>query len=426
MVATQTCVWPPRRSRLLRVLVYWASAGEKMGLGQRLLEPERIIQRARRRSRVRDIPVDDIREPLELLARCFREEAGLSPLGRQAMDLLLGDTLANRLQILDFLRRHPEIDRVPVEAPVFILGLPRSGSTLLHHLLAELPGARPPLAWEIGQLVPPEPAGSRPDPRPRRGQQRLAVLNRLVPELKQLHESRWDSPEESIPLLNNSFSTRTFFLGAQMPSYEQWLEERSAPARESVYRFFKRQVQLLLWQRCPERGFWLEKAPAHLDAMEALVRVFPDVRIVNTHRHLGRVVPSAASMGAILHNLSQLSIDGHSLGQWTLQLMGRRAARCLAFRGRFPADRVVDVDFVEFIRDPKRTVHRIVDYFGLPAPADLDQRLDRRLALMPRHKHGVHHYSLARFGLTPADIEAAGAQYHAYFNVSPEPLPTED
>ena len=426
MVTTQTSMWGSRRSRLLRGLDHWASAGEKLGLGKRLLEPERIIQRARRRSRVRDIPVDDIREPLELLARCLREEADLSPFGRRIIDFMLGATLVNRLQILDFLRRHPEIDRVPVEAPVFILGLPRSGSTLLHHLLAELPGARPPLAWEIGQLVPPEPAGSRPDPRPRRGQQRLAVLNRLIPEFKQAHESTWDGPAESRSLLENSFAARTVLAQFHVPSYQRWLEEQSAPARESVYRFFKRQVQLLLWQRCPEGGFWLDKVPDHLDEVQALVRVFPDVRIVNTHRHLGRVVPSAASLVTILRSLSQRHIDCRVSGRHALQTERRRAARCLAFRGRFPADRVVDVDFVEFTRDPKRTVYRIVDYFGLPAPADLDRRLDRRLAQMPQHKHGVHHYSLARFGLTPADIEAAGAQYHAYFNVSPEPLPTGD
>ncbi|NKB68805.1 MAG: hypothetical protein GKR89_17200 [Candidatus Latescibacteria bacterium] len=419
-------LWTPRRPWLLRRLDKRVEKREKPGLSRDFLNAEEIIAGARKRSGIGDIPVDDIREPLEILVRSYREEAALRITGRKGASDFLQGVLGKRLQVLDLLRRNPEVERIPIDRPVFIIGHHRSGTTLLQHLLAELPPIRPLRTWELYTVPPSRPLPFDSKIRLLATHLGNAAFNWAVPDFKQIHEMRAGGPEEGVPLLFRSFCTYGCLLTADLPSYEKWLDDCPSSVFEERYRFFRRQVQLMLWRGAAAGAVVLEKSPLHLSAIDELVRVFPDARIIHVHRHLGRVVPSAASLVAVSRSLFSDRLDFPGLGRFILRLVRRNCLKELAFRQRFPADQVVDVDYCTFIRDPKAMIRRIVEYFDLPAPEDLDDRLDHRLGLMPQNKHGRHRYSLERFGLTPADIEELDRGYHKYFSVSSEPLPREE
>ncbi len=269
------------------------------GMGFRLvsLDERDLLDAARRATGLEDFGDDDFREPFRRLLAGLETEADLTLVGRIAAHRDLTGLLVNRLRLEEDRTRHPEIASRPIAAPIFIVGLPRSGSTLLHHLLGQDPDTRVPQAWEVMYPSPPPTrAAYETDPRIERAARQLRWLDWLAPDFKAIHPVGARLPLECIAIMSASFRSTRFQTTYNVPSYEAWLAgEDMRPA----YAFHRRFLQHLQWRAPGVR--WVLKAPAHVFSFDALLDTYPDARIVHTHRDpVTSVAPERASVGGAI------------------------------------------------------------------------------------------------------------------------------
>jgi hypothetical protein len=380
------------------------------------LDEASLLARARRRTGLDDFGDEAFREPLRRLLESLEAEAALTMLGRVIARADLGRLLENRLRMVDARRREPAIAAGEVRRPLFILGLPRTGTTILHELLAEDPVNRVPMTWEVMHpWPPPERATYETDPRIARVEKHFAGIDRLIPGFKAMHPMGARLPQECVALTAHDFASMLFSTTHRLPAYQAWLD---AADLRGVYASHRRQLQYLQW-RCPAER-WVLKSPGHLWALDALLAVYPDARIVQTHRDPLKVVASLASLVTLLRGLASDDVDIRAVGaEWT-RCLALGLERSVAARERVDPGRVLDVQFADFIRDEVGTVRRIYDHFEMRLSADAEARMRRFLAANPRDKHGAHRYTLAAAGLEPAAERRRYAPYQARFAVPSE------
>ncbi len=361
-----------------------------------------VLARACRRTGLDDFGELDVREPLERLIESVEQENDLTPLGRLLIRRELVQLACARLRIQAAIKEHPEVLNERVDRPVFILGLGRTGSTLLHRLLAQDPQARAP---RYGETIDPAAAGSSANGAQVRQEARkqFAWAAFLAPGLPSIHPLDAEAPEECRLLLMNTFRCPIFGQYGFTTSYAKWLDELSLAEKLRIYEAYRRQLQLLQW-RCPPRR-WVLKCPIHAWGLEALMQLFPDARVVQTHRELADVVPSTCSLLATFRGLYSDSVQPHRLGPLVIEnVVGRRLDATLRARKAYPG-RMMDVVYRRLVRDPVGTVREIYERFGLPWSAETDRNVRDWLARNPRDKHGRHRYSLEQFGLDRAEVE---------------------
>jgi hypothetical protein len=391
----------------------------RVGLLRSEFDPQALEAQARKPGLGRDFGSNRYRTPLEILCRDYSQDAELTPLGRLVCSKSLVHQLQNRLMIQQALQSDPGIQQEEIRRPLFVLGLPRTGTTLLFNLLAEDPQSRPLMFWEsLSPAPPPRPETYESDRRIARGRRMVARLNQMLPELKSIHEFRGDGPEECLGLLMNSFLT-PFFRG-HIPGYRQWLDDLSDAEVDGAYAEYRGQLQML--QRHVKGGHWILKCPSHLYGLGSLLRTFPDAAVVQTHRSLSESVPSLCSLSATVEQLCYQRIDGERIGQRTMRTVGQLLERGL--RGRDAVDpqgeRVMDLQFREIVSDPIHAVRKIYDHFNYPFTPEFESRMRRRLATDQHARQPKHAYSLSDFGLTDADLRQRFADYADRFL---EPVP---
>ena len=387
-----------------------------LGLGPRALSVGHILERAKGRTGLSDFGEGDVVEPLEVLVDALESEADLSPLGRQIMRMALIETLSTRLRIVDHIARNPTSRDEVIERPVFVLGLPRTGTTLLFNLLALDPTARPLVGWEAAEpLARRRTRPGRPDARIESYRRRLRTLNYMAPELRKVHEMTCEGPEECNMLLMRTLLTSYYGLIARIPSYECWLAGRSQSTQEIAYRFHRDQLRLLQNQRHGAR--WLLKSPAHLATIDAIAGVYPDACIVQTHRDPAKVHPSTCSLIMLVRSLLSDRIDPVQIGHEVLEEMQRRLSRLLEVREMLPPARIIDVQYADLVVDPLATVRRIYDHFDLTLPTEMARRTQHWLEQNPRHKHGIHRYAVEAFGTDREEIDRVSAAYRERFDI---------
>jgi len=346
---------------------------------------------------------------------CWKAAAsrGPSPRGWYRIHRLLVWRLANRLTIRRELQRHPEILNEKLERPIVITGLPRTGTTFLQRLLARDPAHRV-LRWgETLHTVPFRLAGSGIDARAAHAEAFLGDLYRLSPAYSAIHRTTIDAPEECIPLLMNSLRSWGFGLYFPVQRYARWLEAQDLTPS---YAYYRKQLQILQTQARAER--WLLKAPNHLLALDALLSVLPDARIIQTHRDPARVVPSTASLVATWWgmNLRRFSLRG--LGRGIMEEQAEFVRRATAIRDGHPASgQFFDVLYPELLADPIAAVRRIYDRFGLFYTAEAERAMHSYLEAHPKNEYGAHRYSLERFGLSRDEIDERFAEYRERFGI---------
>ena len=408
-----------RSSWVIRSFNGAARGAARLGLRAGPLDAERILAEARRRTKLVDLGDDAVEDKLRILVRSLNREAGLHPFGRMSAHDLLVRVLSNRLRVVDLLKRRSEIGRVPIERPIFIIGFPRTGTSVLYNLLAQDPEARPLLFWESLRPVPPSRARSRgEDPRIRWARLQSWVTRCLAPGIDAVHRTRAEEPEECISLQLRTLVSWYYLLWGELEEYWEWLLSREKSTFVEAYRFYRQQLQLLQWQR--PAGSWLLKSPAHLLAMDALVEVFPDACIIQTHRDPRRALPSACSLTAVLRGLMSDRVEPRVLGRSALQRAEEIFERMLAARAQIAPERVVDVLYRDVVESPIGVARRIYAHVGRSLSDDAEARMRRWLAEHPRHGHGVHRYKLEDFGLERAQVERACADYVERFGVPAE------
>lgn len=387
------------------VAVGWA---ERVGIRPGELEPRQLLEEARRRTGLEDVGDDAFREPLDILLRAYREEARLTPLGRIAARADVLRLLANRLRLVEDRRQRTGLDRAEIARPLFIVGLPRTGTTLLHGLLARDPASRAPRTWEVMYPSPPpgEPTNG-PDSRIARVRRQLRWFHRMAPEYRLAHPVEAELPQECIAITEHTFSSPRFHRTHHVPTYRRWIEGRD---REEAYQFHRRFLQHLQWKR-PGR-WWVLKSPPHTFWIESLYRIYPDARFVQTHRDPLTVVASFAShttkLRAAFSDRTD-TVDADRLARkWARGLEG-----LMAFRDRedVPADRFLDVQYPDLVREPLAQVRRIHRHFDLALTEPAVARMRDFLREHPKDRHGAHRYSLEEWGLDPA---SHGPLFEAY------------
>jgi len=394
----------------LREIIRW---GGKMleGPGRRFLrlDESTLLAAARRRARCQDLGAPAVHEPLHRLLESLRSEAQLNLMGCIAAREDLTRMLVNRLQLERDRHLHPEIAGEEIRQPLFITGLPRSGSTLLHSLLARDPASRVPLNWEtLHPSPPPERATYNTDRRCALAEREIRWFHRLQPEFRKIHPVGARLPEECVVILSHPFLSFQFSSTYFVPSYQAWLEQQDL---RPAYEFHRRFLQHLQW-RCPAER-WVLKAPPHWPGLDALFAVYPDARVILTHRDPLEVVPSVASLHFVLRRTFSDAIDPIAVGPEVSQMLANDIARGMRLLDQSggPPGRVLDVRYPDLLRDPLGMVRKIYAYFDLPLLPQVEARMRQCLVENPQDKNGRHEYSLEQFGL---DADTERQRYRAY------------
>lgn len=379
------------------------------------LDPESLIAAARRKTGLQDFDDESFREPLAVLTESIEAEAGLHPLGRFVMRDRLVGLLATRLRVHRLFRDHPEIADEPVEAPLIIAGLQRTGTTMLHRLLAADPDTRALASWEA--ISPTPPARQKPGkPDQRLKQARIAEkgLKYMAPDFFAIHPVAAEAPEEDVLLLEFALLSPVPEAMMWVPSYAEWLRDRDmTPA----YEYLKKLLQLLQWQNPGQR--WVLKTPAHLDYLRSLFTVFPDARIIQTHRDPTRTAASFASMMTHGHGVFSDRIDPEAIAAHWHAKNAAMMESALAMREDHP-DAFLDVSYYDLIQGPMAEVERIYAFAGIGLTEAGRSAMETTRRANQKDRHGRHSYRLADFGLSQAQVRADYADYLTRFDIPAE------
>jgi hypothetical protein len=383
----------------------------RLGVAAPALDADALHRAAHRRAGSSNYGAWDFAEPLDRLLASYRDEAKLSTLGRITVRELLVSLLDNLLRMEAERAANPAIERQRIDAPVFIIGLPRTGTTHLHGLISEDPANRTPLTWEV---MYPAASRSADDVARARSQTaaRLGWADRLAPEFMRIHPIAADLPQECIAITAQTFMSIQFHTTHDVTSYQNWLEETP---QTLGFEFHHRFLQHLQAKSAGDR--WVLKAPGHLFALEGLLERYPDARIIHTHRDPLRVMASMASHATVLRRAFSDSTDPKKIAADWADRWARALAKFLAVRDRVSPAQFLDVSFESIESDPLGTVERVYDFLGWPFSAAARTTMSNFLAGNPKNKHGVHSYTLEQFGLSRSAEAARFARYCERFEI---------
>jgi hypothetical protein len=363
--------------------------------------PGELMAAAVERTGLEDFGDDSFRDGLEILVRALGEEARLNARGEGFVYHRITLHLAQRLQVEDWYRRHPEIDDVAVASPLFGMGLPRTGSTALSFLLAQDPNVRYVRSWESAQPCPPPSTVHGDDPRIPAGEQKVVVGSR--------HHVPQDAhgPMECLDLMALDFKSQIFQAYAQIPSYSAWLVDRADFS--STYRYERRVLKLLAWGE-PVRP-WRLKSPAHVLSLDYLDRVFPDARFVMTHRDPTDVILSVAGVYADIVAGFSDHLDRRYLGELNVQQWSTGMDRAVKFREGGAEHRFFDIDFRAMQADPIGEVRRLYGWLGEPVTDEFETRMRAWWADNAEKREPHTHARPEEFGLDLNAIRPLFADY---------------
>ena len=408
----------PHRPLPVRLLNGIGRASQRAHVPLRGLEESRLLAAARRQARLEDFGATGFEEPFRVLLADLEEHAGLSALGRIFARRQMLEILVARLQMVEHRKHDPAVDEERIDAPIFVLGLPRTGTTLLHGLLAQDPAHRAPISWECDDPgTPATPDTFATDPRIEKTRKRFAQLNQLAPGFQTVHPIGTQMPQECIVITAHDFWGVRFEMCFDVPRYTQWM---LADDGRRAYRFHRWFLQHL--QSGGVRGRWVLKTPGHLGTIDALLHEYPDARIIQLHRDPIKVIPSVASLEYHMRSISTDHQSADRLGATNLALWSEYLNRGLDARDRHPdkSGQFLDFHYAELVADPMGCVRRIYDHFDMRLGDTAMQRMQRFMADNPQNKHGKHHYSLGMFGLERERVKQAFERYCQRFGVENE------
>lgn len=405
--------WMVRRSFLVHTLNALGGIVSEATLAS--LEEGELLEAARRRAGHDDFGDESFREPLRRLVSALQTEAHLNPLGRLAARHDLIRLLVNRLRLQEDRRRHPAIAEQQIRQPIIVTGLPRTGTTFLHGLLALDPANRVPRTWEtLYPSPPPEAETYYVDRRIARVDREIRWFHRMVRDFNRIHPVGARLPEECLVIFSHSFMSYQFETTYRLPSYLDWLE--SQDLRPS-YAMHRRVLQHLQW-RCPGER-WVLKAPAHIFDFEAMFEAYPEACVVMTHRDPIEVTASHASLIATLRSAFSDDVDPIEVGQECSRRWAEALSRALRSRDRgcAPSERFLDLYYTDLVADPVAAVERVYRHFDLPLPDGLREKVRESVNRNPKDRFGKHRYNLHDFGLDPQEEEKRYAAYRERFHL---------
>jgi hypothetical protein len=415
MRITSTDYERPHRPLALRLVNAAGRALERAGHEGASLERDSLIEAARRRTGLANFGDPAFRRPLEVLLASMEHGADLHPAGRLMARQNLIRILANRLRIENTIHNHPGILETPMQDPVIITGLQRTGTTLLNRLLGIDPALRWLRSWEAVNPAPWHEEGDR-DPRIRAARLAQASVRWLAPDFFAIHPVDAESSEEDVLLFEYALVSQVPEATMKVPTYSRWLEREAD--WKAAYRYYERVLRVLAWQR--PVGRWLLKSPQHLEHLDVLLDVFPDARVLVTHRDPTRCQASFCSMMAHAWGIFTDAIDPHEVGRHWGSKQVRMVERAMAARDAAPADRFLDILYADLVSDPVGQAQRALDFLGMDLDPEVERGMRRHLEDNPRRRHGRHRYALEDFGLERQEVDARFAAYRDRFRVPAE------
>lgn len=368
---------------------------------------EEVIAAASAQSGLTDFGDPAILEGLERLLVAYAEEARFTAQGSAMMHADLVGTMANRMRVEDWLKQHPELLERPVEAPLFVFGLPRTGTTLTINLLASDPATRSFLRWEIYDPMPPaRPEELHAGPRYAAQVAKNEMALKYMPHIAAIHYEEADSPTECQFLMTPSFCAQVYEAQADIPSWRHWFlhEADYMPA----FRYHKRQLQAL---QAYTGGRWTLKNPWHPLFLNELTAVYPDARLVMTHRDPAEVVGSCCSLIRHVRAIYSDDVDLKGIGASFIDTFEIMIARTRAFKAKHGSEAIHDVQYADTLRDPMGVVRGIYQRFGIDFTPPIAAAMQAYLDANPKGKHGSHSYDLAEYGLSK---EAVRERFKGY------------
>ncbi len=381
-----------------------------------------LVAEARAIDGLDDFGSDAYREPLERLTASLAREARLNDIGHAVLHQRVLDVLANQLRLQAWTTRHPEILDEQIAAPLVVVGLPRTGTTMLHRTIAADRRIAAPLWYETRFPCPAldwDAAGT--DPRVVAAQAEVAAIVEANPDILAVHPMDAMGPDEDIMLLEQSFYSYTPQAFAHVPGFDTWLE---AQDHRVGYAMLEKLLQFLQWQRkqvAAARGEvweaerWALKAPHHLHFMDLVFETFPDAKVVQTHRDPIDTIPSLASMTRELWVVYSDDVDPTVVGETWARKFARGMNHTMDVRERVGDERFLDLWFRDTVSQPVDEIQKIYDFIGFDLTDEAQAEMHQWLDFNKRELRPAHDYSLEEFGFTEAGLKQQFARYRARF-----------
>lgn len=372
-----------------------------------MINADEIVRTARERTGLENLGDESILQPFRLLVDSLNSEADLTPMGETVFTQTVTGYLVNRLRVEDWLTKHPELLQRPVEKPMFVFGLPRTGTTLTINLLNEDPARRCFLRWEAFDSVPPPTAAElRAGPRYDKAQAQINRSLEVMPHISAIHHEDADSPCECQFGMAPSFCAQVYDSQYNIPKYHRWFlyEADYLPA-------FRYQRGLLQMLQAHVGGRWTLKNPWHPLFLDALHEVYPDAQLVMTHRDPVEVVGSACSLIWNVRRMFSDNVDRAQIGRDMVETFELMIARQAAFREKHGASAIYDIQYTDQLRDPIGTISRLYEHFGEELSDEASANIRNYLETKPKDRFGKHTYSLGDYGLTAGEIRERFADY---------------
>jgi hypothetical protein len=358
-------------------------------------------------------------EPLGILIDSLAADGMLNDRGKAMAEERLTRHAANRLNYVNDRKRNPGIAAQKIEKPVFIIGFPRTGTTILHDILAQDPANRAPLTWEVMFPSPPPDSGSFwTDPRIEECQATFPAMDRTIPAFKAMHPMGARLSQECVTMMCDAMCTPLFHNRFRVTSYQDWVDGEADWSH--VYAFHKWQLQHLQSGHKGDR--WVLKTGAHMWGLEHLLATYPDARIVFTHRDPVKSLTSYASLTTLVRTMVSDHVDGHEVAaDWSPRLK-RALEHVIAVRDAkaYPDAIFLDVKFPDFARDQFAVVRQIYDAFDLPMTTEGAATMQAYIADNPKGKYGVHEYTPEQYGIAPDAVRQDFHNYIGRFDLRPE------
>jgi len=381
------------------------------------LDADSILAEATRRTGLDDFGDASFQEPMRRLLAAMEVEAGLHDVGRATQRERVIGLLVNRLRGEAAYARHPEIADEVLERPVVIVGLARTGTTMLHRMLAANPAFLSLRWWESRHPAPFDVEGRTPasgDPRITAAEEEVRAICEAAPEIVAAHPLDAHAPDEEIMLLEHSFFSTNAEAYVDVPSFSRWLD---AQDQRPGYAYLARLLRLVQWQkrRRGEPGRrWVLKTPHHLGFMDLLFDTFPDAFVIQTHRDPVQTIPSLASLVHTIRSTGTDAVDAHALGRHWSDRMRRALDACMDFRARHP-ERFMDLDYRALVEDPLAAVARIHAFVDEPLPESARKSMLEWAEENARDRRPIHHYTLDRFGFSEVGLARDFQRYRTRF-----------
>lgn len=361
-----------------------------------------------------------IAQPVKLYIEAFQKDQQLDAIGRFTQIQQIKNTLRRRVAIRQSLQEHPAVAETPIKRPVFIIGFPRTGTTMLYNLLAQDPAFKAPMFWE---MIAPYPPG-RPDNW--RECDRFQEVNTMLEFRKMMgfgsfdvaHELRADHPEECQFALGRNFLQ--YFHHVRLPTFnkvEDWYFSLSREELAEAYKYYKQQLQMIGYKGLDKHGLLL-KSHNHLLSLDALLDAFPDACLIFTYRKMTEVIPSFCS--TISKGTAGWGDIDAGFGKRVLRLVSEFANRGVETMKKYenvPKEEqpFYNVEYSQMVADPIGIIRGIYEQYGLNFTKEAEDRMHAWIANNPQHKHGKHRYSMEEYGLKAEDITDSMGPYLDYF-----------